>query len=610
MVDVITQHIDVWTSALMNKSTAGRGTNGKQTAYGIKKLRELILELAVRGLLVPQDPNDEPASVLLEKIAEEKARLVEGGKINRQQSVFISQEEIPYELPSNWEWARFPDICNYKTGKTPSTKNPVYWSDDADGIPWVAIADMEHFGRIENTNKKITQEAVNQVFKHEAIPAGSLLMSFKLTVGKITILEVDAFHNEAIISIQPFTGISRDYLFNFLPTRALEGNTKRAIMGNTLNANSLSLLLIPVPPLAEQHRIVAKVDELMALCDRLEEQQTDSNAAHQTLVEMLLATLTNPVHPELVEGCSNREQCPSTGSGQTDFETNSGRTAFEAAWQRIAEHFDTLFTTEHSIDQLKQTILQLAVMGNLVPQDPNDEPASVLLEKIAGEKARLVKEGKIKKQTLLPEISEDEKTFSLPMGWEWTRWDYVAMKIGDIDHKMPEQVTEGIPYVSPRDFFPDNKIDFDGAKKISFEDFQRLSSKIQPQRDDIIYPRYGTIGENRLVVTDKDFLASYSCCVIKTLRGFISPKYQFIFSMSEFTKQQAKKAENKTTQANVGINSIQRYLIPLPPLAEQHRIVAKVDELMTLCDTLKARIKLAQTTQIHLADTIVEQAVA
>ena len=158
MVDVITQHIDVWTSALMNKSTAGRGTNGKQTAYGIKKLRELILELAVRGLLVPQDPNDEPASVLLEKIAEEKARLVEGGKINRQQSVFISQEEIPYELPSNWEWARFPDICNYKTGKTPSTKNPVYWSDDADGIPWVAIADMEHFGRIENTNKKITQE--------------------------------------------------------------------------------------------------------------------------------------------------------------------------------------------------------------------------------------------------------------------------------------------------------------------------------------------------------------------------------------------------------------------------------------------------------------------
>ena len=149
---------------------------------------------------------------------------------------------------------------------------------------------------------------------------------------------------------------------------------------------------MPIPPLAEQHRIVAKVDELMALCDQLEQQQTDSNATHQTLVETLLATLTSAADQD----------------------------EFTEAWQRIADHFDTLFTTEQSIDQLKQTILQLAVMGKLVPQDPNDEPASVLLEKIAKEKARLIKEGKIKKQKPLPEISDDEKPFDLPDSWAWT----------------------------------------------------------------------------------------------------------------------------------------------------------------------------------------------
>ena len=336
-----------------------------------------------------------------------------------------------------------------------------------------------------------------------------------------------------------------------------------------------------LPPLAEQRRIVAKVDELMALCDRLEQQQTDSNATHQTLLETLLTTLTNAAdHNE-----------------------------FTKAWQRLADHFDILFTTEQSIDQLKQTILQLAVMGKLVRQNPNDEPADVLLKKITQEKNRLVKEGKIKKPKKLPEISKEEKPFVLPEGWEWARWDSIAMKIGDIDHKMPAQVNNGFPYVSPRNFLANNKIDLKGAKKISEEDFLRLAAKIQPKKWDIIYPRYGTIGENRLVETEKDFLASYSCCVIKTLYGFIEPNYQFLFSVSMLVKNQAKQAENKTTQANVGIKSIQNYLVPLPPLAEQYRIVAKVDELMALCDTLKDRLHEAQTTQINLADAMVNQVV-
>ena len=165
-----------------------------------------------------------------------------------------------------------------------------------------------------------------------------------------------------------------------------------------LSKKVLELFEIPIPPLAEQHRIVAKVDELMALCDQLEQQQTDSNETHHILVETLLATLTQ-------------------AADQADF---------DEAWQRIADQFDTLFTTETSIDQLKQTILQLAVMGKLVPQDPSEEPASVLLKKIAKEKARLVKEGKIKKYKPLPPVDVNAAPFDLPSGWVWARFPEVG----------------------------------------------------------------------------------------------------------------------------------------------------------------------------------------
>jgi len=279
-------------------------------------------------------------------------------------------------------------------------------------------------------------------------------------------------------------------------------------------------------------------------------------------------------------------------------------------WARLSTHFDTLFTTEASIDALKQTVLQLAVMGKLVPQDPSDEPASALLERIAAEKARLVKEKKIKKEKPLPAISEDELLFEIPKGWVWTRWNYVSLKIGDIDHKMPVEENNGIPYVSPRDFYPNNIIDFNNAKKISQSDFEYLATKIQPKRGDIIFPRYGTIGANVLVDTDRDFLASYSCCIIKTMHGYIDPSYQFIYSISDLVKVQCKKAENKTTQANVGIKSIQEFVIPMPPLREQRLISTKVDELMRLCEQLKSRLQTIQQTQLALAESLVDGALA
>ena len=233
--------------------------------------------------------------------------------------------------------------------------------------------------------------------------------------------------------------------------------------------------------------------------------------------------------------------------------------------------------------QLKNSILQRAIEGRLVEQRPTEGTAKELLKKIQAEKARLVEEGKIKKSKALPPITEEEKPCDIPEGWEWVRLDMVSMQIGDIDHKMPPTVLDGIPYISPLNF-TGNGIDFDSAKKISHEDYIRLSKKICPERGDIIFPRYGTIGVIRQVNTDREFLASYSCCVIKMLSTHMDKKYIRYVLESPITKLEINRYINKTTQPNVGLKSIQQFLFPLPPLKEQRRIVAKIEEFLPLID--------------------------
>lgn len=217
----------------------------------------------------------------------------------------------------------------------------------------------------------------------------------------------------------------------------------------------------------------------------------------------------------------------------------------------------------------------------------------------------MIAEGKIKRDKPFALIAEEDAPFAVPNGWVWTRWGSVSLKIGDIDHKMPAEVPEGLPYVSPRDFYGTNEIDFDGAKKISRNDFIDLASKIRPEMGDLIYPRYGTIGVVRKVVVDREFLASYSCAVIKVVHSCVEPDFQYLFSISTCAKDQAAAATNKTTQPNVGIKSIQEFLVPLPPLAEQSRIVARVESLRRLCADLRQRLADRQTTQAHLAEALV-----
>jgi len=429
MAEAITDNLDLWTSALLTKSTAGRGSNSKLEAYGIKKLRELILELAVRGKLVTQDTNDEPANVLLENIAKEKARLIQEGLIKKEKSLpEISDDEKSFALPDGWEWGRLQDVLSYvQRGKGPQ------------------YAD---FGKVQVVSQKCIQWAGFDLSQTRYVDDASLdgyqaerfLRKDDLlwnstgtgTAGRINVVpEVESnslVADSHVTIIRPLM-VSSNFLSCCVAApgiqQRIEPEHENSLVSGTTNQVELNLsavvrLVVPVPPLEEQSRIVAKVDELMALCDQLEQQQTHSIAAHQTLVESLLGTLTR------VE--SQQE--------------------FSAAWTRIASHFDTLFTTEASIDQLKQTILQLAVMGKLVPQDLSDEPVNVLLKRIQTEKAKLIAEGKIKKGKPLEPIAEDEKLFELPKRWEWVRLGDLATQITDGAHHTPEYISDGVPFLS------------------------------------------------------------------------------------------------------------------------------------------------------------------
>jgi len=337
--------------------------------------------------------------------------------------------------------------------------------------------------------------------------------------------------------------------------------------------------LIALPPLAEQHRIVAKVDELMALCDRLEQEQTSSLEAHQTLVETLLRTLV---------------EAPDAKAAQQ-------------AWTRIAQHFDTLFTTEHSIDQLKQTILQLAVMGKLVPQDPNDEPASVLMERIAKENARLVKEGKIKKPNKQAEVTEDEKPFELPRNWLWVRLPDVAFFQEGPGILAKDFRDTGIPLIRIAGMHGD-KVSLDGCNYLDPEMVEKRWAHFKLEPGDIVLSSSASLGKVAKVRDD-----AVGCIVYKGLIRFrpysvLYESYLTTFMSSPEFLHQVNKSKTGAAIQHFGPTHLKKMLIPLPPLAEQHRIVAKVDELMTLCDALKARICEAETSRTHLADAVVKDA--
>ncbi|MEV3813300.1 restriction endonuclease subunit S [Aeromonas allosaccharophila] len=579
--NLITNHLDLWTAAVRPKSSAGRGSNSKLELTGIKKLRELILELAVRGKLVPQDPSDEPASVLLERIAAEKARLVKEGKIKKPKALpEIGKEDKPFELPAGWEWSMLAEIAAI------NPRNEIDDAADASFVP-MSLISTSYNGQHEFEARKWGE--IKKGFTHFAngdIGIAKITPCFensKAAVFRGLINGVGAGTTELHIA-RPYTDyVSALFILLNIKSPIYLKKGEAGMTGTAgqkrLAKDFFSFYPLPIPPLAEQKRIVAKVDELMALCDQLELRSESQLVAHQTLVEALLATLTD--------------------SSDTEELAHN--------WARLNTHFDTLFTTEASIDALKQTILQLAVMGKLVQQDPCDEPATALLERIAVEKARLVKEGKIKKPKALPEIGKEDKPFALPAGWEWSMLAEIAA-------------------INPRN-------EIDDAADASFVPMSLISTSYNGQHE-FEAKKWGEIKKGFTHFANGDIgIAKITPCFENSkaavFRGLINgvgagttelhiarPYTDYVSALFILLNIKSpiylKKGEAGMTgtagQKRLAKDFFSFYPLPIPPLAEQKRIVAKVDELMTLCDQLKSRLQTSQQTQFALAESLAEGA--
>jgi type I restriction enzyme S subunit len=567
--NLITQHIDIWTSAVKTRSTSGRGSSKKLELYGVKKLRELILELAVRGKLVPQDPNDEPASVLLERIAQEKAQLVKEKKLKKPKKLpNISDEEKPFDLPNGWSWIRLNEYGEWGSGSTPKRSNSGYYDG---GIPWFKSGELKA-DYISESEETITELALSESSVRYNNVGDVLVAMYGATIGKTAILSVRATTNQAVCACTPFTGLSNTYLLTLLKAykARLIGMGAGGAQPN-ISREKIINTVIALPSTAEQHRIVAKVDELMALCDQLEQQTEASIEAHQVLVTTLLDTLTNSADAdELMQN-----------------------------WARISEHFDTLFTTEESIDQLKQTILQLAVMGKLVPQDPNDEPAAELLKRIAEEKTQLVKEKKIKKQKALPPISEDEKPFELPSGWEWCRLGEVTNLVSG-QHLKPSEYTENseansVPYITgPAEF---------GNIYPTFSKYT-LEKRALAQAGDILITCKGA-GLGKLNRTKQTMAISRQLMAIEP----VLLDSDFLYNVLDCQYDYFQSKGVGIAIPGISRDDVTHMGVSLPPLSEQKRILVKLSELMNVCDQLTSRLIKSKNLQLHLTDAIVARAV-
>ncbi|EEV5862219.1 restriction endonuclease subunit S [Escherichia coli] len=582
---LIVDHMETWTSALQTRSTAGRGSSGKIDLYGIKKLRELILELAVRGKLVPQDPNDEPASELLRGMKKQQEDLIKERKIKKPKklpSIDGTLESI--SVPQGWELCYLNDIGDWGAGATPNRTNSGYYGGD---IPWFKSGELSE-DYITDSEEHITALALKECSLRDNQPGDVLIAMYGATIGKTSILNSRSTTNQAVCACTPFDGLSNQYLLIFLKA-SKKVFTAMGAGGAQPNISKEKIVatLFALPPLNEQLRIVKKVEQLMSLCDQLEQQSLTSLDAHQQLVETLLETLTDSQNAE--ELAEN--------------------------WARISEHFDTLFTTEASVDALKQTILQLAVMGKLVPQDPNDEPASELLKRIAQEKAQLVKEGKIKKQKPLPPISDEEKPFELPNGWEWCR---LGELIDSIDAGWS-------PACSSEPAAPGEwgVLKTTAVQSLEYREYENKAlpknkaprPQLEVKAGDILITRAGPknrVGISCLVEkTRENLMISDKIIRFHLISEDISEKYISLCLNYGFTSTYLENSKSgmAESQMNISQDILKMAPIAIPTTHEQLKITDKINEMMDYFITLKSQIQSAQQTQLHLADALTDAAI-
>lgn len=516
-----------------------------------QQLKNSILQMAVQGKLVPQNPNDKPASVLLQRIKAEKQELIKAGKIKKDKKsseifrgathnlpyAYCEQigkeirdisDEIPFEIPESWEWVRLGFIGDWGSGATPSRTNKEYYGGN---IPWLKTGDLND-GIITNIPEKITELALEKT-SVRLNPVGSVLIAmYGATIGKLGILNIPATTNQACCACLPIL-VNNNYLFYFLMSHK-ESFTKKAEGGAQPNISKEKIIstLFPLPPLAEQKRIVAKIEQLIPYIEKYEKAETQLTALNKSFPDML-----------------------------------------------------------------KKSILQEAVQGKLVPQNPDDEPASVLLERIRAEKQELIKQGKIKKnknesviitRDKIPyEIIDgkerciaDEVPFEIPDSWCWCRLGTIFQhNTGKTLNSSNHQGTM-MQYITTSNLYWD-RFELDKLREMLFTDSE--VEKCTVTKGDLLVCEGGDIG--RAAIWNYDYPMRIQNHIHR-LRSYAPVEVYFFYYVFYLYKRAGLIGGKGIGIQGLSSNAIDKLLIPLPPLAEQKKIVAKTEELMQYCDKL------------------------
>ena len=479
-------------------------------------LKNSILQLAVQGKLVEQRAEEGTARELLEQIKLEKDQLIKEKKIKKSKLLpEITEDEIPFEIPESWEWVRLDDVLDIARGASP---RPIkdYVTTSENGINWIKIGDTEKGGKyINSTNERITLEGMK---KSRFVKKGSFLLSNSMSFGRPYILNIDGcIHDGWLVLNQRVHVFEQDYLYYLLSSKMVYYQFCNKVSGavvNNLNSDKVRETMVPLPPLEEQHRIVAKIEEILPYIDQ-----------------------------------------------------------YDKAYTKL-ETFNKKFP-----EDMKKSILQMAMQGKLVEQRPEEGTADELYEQIVAEKAKLIKEGKIKKEKPLPEITEDEIPFEIPSSWKWVRLSQAGFtQTGNTPSKThPEYFGSTIPFVGPGDI-ANGKISFSKGLSEAGRDVARVA-----YADSILQVCIGgSIGKCAICNQDVTFNQQ-----INTIYPVISlSKYLYYVLDSSYFKEFMRNNAGGTATPIINRSVWDSIVVPLPPLEEQKRIVAKIEELLPYCDRL------------------------
>lgn len=513
---------------------------------GIQKLRSLILELAIRGKLLQQD---------LSKTLEPSIQISSDSEL-----------ATPFPISRNWSWVPLKATGRIFNGNSINSSEKASKFMRSDGLPYIATKDVGYgLGELDYNNGVRIPEGEP---KFRLAKKGTVFICAEggSAGKKCGLTDQDVYFGNKLYALEPHKCVDSKYVLYVYMTETFRVEFEKSMTGiiGGISSSKFGGLPFPLPPLDEQLRIVAKVDELMTLCDRLETEQSDAATAHARLIATLLGTLTQ-------------------STNAADFETN---------WKRIAEHFDTLFTTEASVDALKQTILQLAVMGKLVPQVSTDEPVAALLMRLANSS---------EKTKSIPEVSVEEHPFAIPDSWAWGRVASLGKtQTGTTPSKsQPTLFGTDYPFIKPGDISVAGSINYDN-EGLSSQGATASGRLADP--NSILMVCIGTIGKCGQI--DRPCSFNQQINSVTPIEG--TSDFALVALQSPYFQSEAWNKSSSTTLSILNKGKWESIPVPLPPLAEQHRIVAKVDLLLELCESLKAELAMSGQQASCLAEALVK----